>query len=50
MKISLEGGAGARCCEAADYLREVSACEGQELRGLTPPPVPAPLAPYYTVL
>ena len=27
------GGAGAKGCEAADYLCEASACEGQELGG-----------------
>ena len=31
------GGAGVRACEAADYLREASACEGQKLGGLKPP-------------
>ena len=31
------GGAGARGCEAADYPREASACEGQKLRGSRPP-------------
>ena len=28
------GGVGARGCEAADYPREASVCEGQELGGL----------------
>ena len=43
------GGAGVRGCEAADYLRETSACKGQKLGGakapLAPlaPPVPPPL-------
>jgi len=36
-----------RGCEAANYLHEVSACEGQELGGakapLAPPLVPPPL-------
>ena len=27
------GGAGVRGCEAADYLREVSACDGQKWGG-----------------
>ena len=27
------GGAGVRGCEAADYLRETSACEGQNWGG-----------------
>ena len=31
------GGAGMRDCEAADYSREASACESQELGGLKPP-------------
>ena len=31
------GGAGVRGCEAADYLRETSACKGQKLGGLKPP-------------
>ena len=31
------GGAGVRGCEAPDYPREASACEGQKLGGLKPP-------------
>ena len=31
------GGAGARGCEAADYPRKASACEGQELGGSKAP-------------
>ena len=34
------GGAGERGCEADDYLREASVCEGQELGGLSPPSPP----------
>ena len=30
------GRAGARACEAVNYPREASACEGQELGGLAP--------------
>ena len=29
------GGAGTRGCEAADYLHEASACEGQKLQPMT---------------
>ena len=44
-KHNREGGAGARGCEEADYLREASACEGQKLEGLKPsPPCSATLA------
>ena len=39
------GGAGARGCKADDYLCEASACEGQELGGLSPPTPPPPLPP-----
>ena len=35
-KIQLGAGAGVRGYEAAYYLSEVSACEGQELGGLKP--------------
>ena len=38
------GGAGARGCKAVDYLREVSACEGQELGGLKTPSSPGSAA------
>ena len=34
--------AGARDCKAADYPREVSACEGQELGGAKAPLAPPP--------
>ena len=33
-------GACVRGCEAADYPREASTCEGQKLEGLKPPPPP----------
>ena len=35
-------GACVRGCEAADYPREASTCEGQKLEGLKPPPPPPP--------
>ena len=44
-EIQLGGGGQrgrVRGCKAADYLHDVSACEGQELGGLKPP-VPLPL-------
>ena len=37
-KYDWGGGAGAKGCEAADYLCEASACEGQELGGGLKPP------------
>ena len=39
-KYDLGGGGWGERLEAADYPREVSACEGQELGGLKPPLAP----------
>ena len=45
------GGAGVRGCEAADYLHEASACEGQKWGAKSPlaPPPPQVPPPLYRV-